>query len=45
MVLFLLSQGTSDKLNFFNVKRECKVGKVGLSVFLNTGFSRPAAAT
>ncbi|HMK27419.1 MAG TPA: outer membrane beta-barrel protein [Chitinophagaceae bacterium] len=33
---------TSDKLNFFNVNGNAKVGKVGLSVFLNTGFSRPA---
>src|SRR6185436_15849309 len=32
---------TSDKINFFNVNGNAKVGKVGLSVFFNTGFSRP----
>jgi outer membrane receptor protein involved in Fe transport len=32
---------TSDKINFFNVNGNAKVGKVGLSVFFNTGFSNP----
>ncbi|MDP4262675.1 MAG: outer membrane beta-barrel protein [Bacteroidota bacterium] len=32
---------TSDKLNNFSVNGNAKVGKVGLSVFLNTGFTDP----
>jgi outer membrane receptor protein involved in Fe transport len=32
---------TSDKLNNFSVNGNAKVGKLGLSVFFNTGFSDP----
>jgi len=32
---------TSDKLNDFSVNGNAKVGKVGFSVFFNTGFSDP----
>lgn len=32
---------TSDKLNNFSVNGNAKVGKIGLSVFLNSGFSDP----
>ena len=32
---------TSDKLNNFSVNGNAKIGKFGLSVFLNTGFSDP----
>jgi outer membrane receptor protein involved in Fe transport len=32
---------TSDKLNNFSVNGNAKVGKVGLSVFLNKGFTDP----
>ncbi len=32
---------TSDKVNNFSVNGNAKVGKVGLSVFLNTGFADP----
>src|SRR5882757_5147261 len=32
---------TSDKLNNFSVNGNAKVGKIGFSVFLNSGFSDP----
>ena len=32
---------TSDKLNNFNVNGNAKLGKLGLSVFLNKGFTDP----
>jgi outer membrane receptor protein involved in Fe transport len=32
---------TSDKLNNFSVNGNAKVGKIGASVFLNTGFTDP----
>jgi outer membrane receptor protein involved in Fe transport len=32
---------TSDKVNNFSVNGNAKVGKIGLSVFLNSGFSDP----
>jgi len=32
---------TSDKINNFSVNGNAKVGKLGLSVFLNSGFSDP----
>ena len=32
---------TSDKLNNFAVNGNAKIGKIGLSVFLNTGFTDP----
>lgn len=32
---------SSDKLNNFSVNGNAKIGKIGLSVFLNTGFSDP----
>jgi outer membrane receptor protein involved in Fe transport len=32
---------TSDKLNTFSVTGNAKMGKIGLSVFLNTGFTDP----
>ncbi len=32
---------TSDKLNNFSVNGNAKVGKVGVSVFLNSGFTQP----
>ncbi len=32
---------TSDKLNNFSVNGNAKVGKIGLSVFLHTGFTDP----
>jgi len=32
---------TSDKLNNFSVNGNAKIGKFGLSVFLNSGFSDP----
>ena len=32
---------TSDKLNNFNVNGNAKLGKFGLSVFLNKGFTDP----
>jgi outer membrane receptor protein involved in Fe transport len=32
---------TSDKLNNFSVNGNAKVGKIGLSVFFNTGFTDP----
>ena len=32
---------TSDKLNNFSVNGNAKVGKIGASVFLNTGFTQP----
>lgn len=34
---------TSDKLNNFSVNGNAKVGKVGLSLFLHTGFSDPVS--
>lgn len=32
---------TNDKLNNFSVNGNAKIGKIGLSVFLNTGFTDP----
>ncbi|HMG68997.1 MAG TPA: outer membrane beta-barrel family protein, partial [Chitinophagaceae bacterium] len=33
---------TSDKVNSFSINGNAKIGKVGISVFLNSGFSNPA---
>jgi len=36
-------QRTSDKLSNYSVNGNAKMGKVGLSVFLNAGYSRPVS--
>src|SRR5882757_4082024 len=34
---------TSDKLNNFSINGNAKVGKIGLSVFLNSGYTNPVS--
>jgi outer membrane receptor protein involved in Fe transport len=34
---------TSDKLNNFSVNGNAKIGKIGASVFMNTGFTNPVS--
>jgi hypothetical protein len=36
-------QRTSDKLSNYSVNGNAKMGKVGISVFLNTGYTRPVS--